>query len=201
MTDLNNDLQKFSYAIGASVAQNLQQQGIDAIDSAAIAQAFTDSFTGDLKLDAEEANQIIQSFFSKASEGKNKGNIEQGKTFLAENAKKAGVITLASGLQYQILTEGNGPKPKATDTVKTHYHGTLISGEVFDSSVQRGQPATVPVNGVIQGWVEALQLMPVGSKWKLFVPYQLAYGERGAGGSIGPCTTLIFEVELISIEK
>ncbi len=201
MIDLSNDLQKFSYAIGISVAQNLKQQGIESVDSAALAKAFTDAFSGDVQLKPQEAQQVIQEHFSKASESKNKVNIEQGKAFLAENGKKEGVVTLPSGLQYQILTEGNGPKPKATDTVKTHYHGTLISGEVFDSSVQRGQPATFPVNGVIQGWVEALQLMPVGSKWKLFVPYQLAYGERGAGGSIGPCTTLIFDVELISIEK
>jgi len=201
MIDLNNDLQKFSYAIGISVAQNLKQQGIESIEASALSKAFTDTFSGDVQLKPQEAQQVIQQFISKASESKNKVNIEQGKAFLAENSQKDGVITLPSGLQYQVLVEGNGAKPKATDTVKTHYHGTLLNGEVFDSSVQRGQPATFPVNGVIQGWVEALQLMPVGSKWKLFVPYQLAYGERGAGGKIGPCTTLVFEVELLGIEK
>ena len=198
--ELKDDLQKFSYAIGISVAQNLQQQGIEAVDAQAIAAAFSDSFSGQVKLDPQEAQQFIQKFFSKASESKHQLNIEQGKSFLEENRQKAGVVTLPSGLQYTVLKEGTGSKPKATDTVKTHYHGTLLSGEVFDSSVQRGQPATFPVNGVIQGWVEALQLMPVGSKWRLFVPYHLAYGERGAGGKIGPYCTLIFEVELLGIE-
>jgi FKBP-type peptidyl-prolyl cis-trans isomerase FklB len=199
--ELQNDLQKFSYAIGMNVATNLHQQGIEKIDPAALAKAFADTLEGNTQLKPHEAQEVIQQFFAKASEAKHAANVEQGKAFLAENSKKAGVVTLPSGLQYQILKEGNGPKPKATDTVKTHYHGTLINGEVFDSSVQRGQPATFPVNGVIQGWVEALQLMPTGSTWKLFVPYQLAYGDRGAGGKIGPCTALVFEVELIAIEN
>jgi FKBP-type peptidyl-prolyl cis-trans isomerase FklB len=120
-------------------------------------------------------------------------------TFLAENRNKEGIVETASGLQYQIIAEGDGEKPGPTDQVKCHYHGTLIDGTVFDSSVQRGEPATFPVNGVIQGWVEALQMMEVGSKWRLFVPSDLAYGERGAGGSIGPNTALIFDVELLEI--
>ena len=124
---------------------------------------------------------------------------EEGANFLAENAKKEGVISLESGLQYEILKQGSGPKPTINDNVTTHYHGTLIDGTIFDSSVDRGQPATFPVSGVIKGWTEALQLMTVGSKWRLYVPYDLAYGERGAGANIGPFTTLIFEVELISI--
>ncbi|MFT5054990.1 MAG: FKBP-type peptidyl-prolyl cis-trans isomerase FklB, partial [Oceanospirillaceae bacterium] len=123
----------------------------------------------------------------------------EGEAFLAENAKKDGITVLESGLQYRVITEGSGAKPAATDQVTTHYHGMLINGKVFDSSMDRGEPATFPVNGVITGWVEALQLMPVGSKWELFIPYNLAYGERGAGADIKPYSTLIFEVELIAI--
>ena len=125
--------------------------------------------------------------------------IDEGRKFLEENSKKEGVITLASGLQYEVITNGSGDKPKLEDNVTTHYHGTLIDGTVFDSSVDRGEPASFPVGGVIKGWTEALQLMSVGSKWKLYVPYDLAYGERGAGPQIGPYSTLIFEVELLSI--
>jgi FKBP-type peptidyl-prolyl cis-trans isomerase FklB len=125
--------------------------------------------------------------------------LEAGQRFLAENATKPGVVTRPSGLQYEILTVGNGPKPGPSDVVTTHYHGTLIDGTVFDSSVERGQPISFPVQGVIPGWVEALQLMPVGSKWRLFVPSELAYGKRGAGGAIGPNEVLVFEVELLSI--
>ena len=136
----------------------------------------------------------------KQQEKAHAGNIDKGKNFLMENAKKEGVTSLASGLQYEVITEGNGPSPGPTDKVTTHYHGTLINGTVFDSSVERGQPASFAVNGVIMGWQEALQLMKVGSKWRLFVPHTLAYGERGAGGAIGPYETLIFEVELISID-
>lgn len=127
-------------------------------------------------------------------------NLESGRAFLEENKKKENVVTLDSGLQYEILTKGTGAIPKATDSVKCHYHGTLLDGTVFDSSVQRGQPAVFGVNQVIKGWVEALQLMPVGSKWKLYIPSELAYGEQGAGGSIEPNTALIFEVELLGIE-
>lgn len=126
-------------------------------------------------------------------------NIKAGQDFLAENAKREGVVTLESGLQYEVVNEGSGAKPTAADNVKCHYHGTLLDGKVFDSSVQRGEPAVFPVNGVIAGWVEALQLMPLGSKWKLFVPSNLAYGEQGAGQDIPPHTTLIFEVELLEI--
>jgi FKBP-type peptidyl-prolyl cis-trans isomerase FklB len=133
-------------------------------------------------------------------EKKYEANIKAGKDFLEANGKKDGVITLASGLQYEVINEGNGAKPGLTSTVTTHYHGTLIDGTVFDSSVQRGTPASFPVNGVIAGWTEALQLMPLGSKWRLFVPSNLAYGAQGAGQQIGPHTTLIFEVELLDIK-
>ena len=142
------------------------------------------------------------SLFDKLNQAKGEklaANLKAGEDFLEQNKQREGVKTTPSGLQYEVLTEGTGPKPKATDNVKCHYHGTLIDGTVFDSSVQRGQPATFPLNMVIKGWTEALQLMPVGSKWTLFIPSSLGYGSRGAGGSIPPNATLIFDVELISI--
>ena len=148
----------------------------------------------------EEANQTLQEYFSKQQEEMLNKNLEIGAAFLEENSKKENVVSLPSGLQYEIITEGSGAKPKATDSVKCHYHGTLLDGTVFDSSVQRGQPAVFGVNQVIKGWVEALQLMSVGSKWKLFIPSSLAYGSQGAGNSIEPNSTLIFEVELLGIE-
>ena len=141
----------------------------------------------------------MQDYFGKLANEKQKVNVEAGQKFLDENAKRDGVVTTATGLQYEVLKEGSGDSPKETDNVTVHYHGTLIDGTVFDSSVDRGQPATFPVNGVIPGWVEALQLMNAGAKYKLFIPSNLAYGERGAGGAIGPNATLVFEVELISI--
>ena len=152
------------------------------------------------KISAVDAQKVIQNYFQKQQAKASKSVIEEGKKFLEENSKKDGIITLESGLQYQVLKSAEGPKPTINDQVTTHYHGTLLDGTVFDSSIERGQPATFPVSGVIKGWTEALQLMTVGSKWKLFVPYDLAYGERSAGPKIGPYTTLIFEVELISID-
>jgi FKBP-type peptidyl-prolyl cis-trans isomerase FklB len=151
------------------------------------------------KINNDQALMIIQNYFAKKQSAMSEEKIDEGRTFLEENGKKEGVTTLESGLQYTVITEGTGPKPKLEDNVTTHYHGTLIDGTVFDSSVDRGEPASFPVGGVIKGWTEALQLMSVGSKWKLFVPYDLAYGERGAGQQIGPYSTLIFEVELLSI--
>jgi FKBP-type peptidyl-prolyl cis-trans isomerase FklB len=201
-TNLNNEVDKLSYSLGLSIATNMKGQGFDTINIAALTKAFNDVYKGAAPLLSEQdANNTIQAFMQKAQAEKGGKNVAEGKAFLEANKSKPGVITLPSGLQYQVITEGTGPKPLATDKVTTHYHGTLIDGTVFDSSVDRGQPATFPVNGVIQGWVEALQLMPTGSKWRLFVPSNLAYGERGAGGSIGPNTTLIFDVELISIDK
>lgn len=193
---------KMSYALGISVASNIKSQGVDTVNAQLIAKAFDDIYKG-LKTDMtpEEAGMFLNQYFSELQKVKLEKNKIAGEKFLEENKKKPGVITLPSGLQYTVIKEGDGPKPLATDKVKTHYHGTLIDGTVFDSSVQRNDPAVFPVNGVISGWVEALQLMKVGSKWKLFVPSNLAYGERGAGEKIGPNTTLIFEVELLSIEK
>mgnify|MGYP003878732549 FL=1 len=198
--NLNTEMEKVSYSLGVNVAKSVKNQGLESIDSEAIAQAFTDVFEGnELKISEQESNIILQDYFGKIAKEAKSANVEAGEKFLAENAKRDGVTTTATGLQYEVLVEGSGDSPKETDQVTVHYHGTLIDGTVFDSSVERGQPATFPVNGVIAGWVEALQLMNPGAKYKLFIPSNLAYGERGAGGSIGPNATLIFEVELISI--
>jgi FKBP-type peptidyl-prolyl cis-trans isomerase FklB len=198
--NLNTEMEKVSYSLGVNVAKSVKNQGLESIDSEAIAQAFTDVFEGnELKISEQESNLILQEYFGKLAEKTQSVNVEAGQKFLAENANRDGVVTTATGLQYEVLAEGSGDSPKETDQVTVHYHGTLIDGTVFDSSVERGQPATFPVNGVIPGWVEALQLMKPGAKYKLFIPSNLAYGERGAGGAIGPDATLIFEVELISI--
>lgn len=198
--NLSNDLEKFSYALGLSISANLIQSGVKQIHPEAFNSALKDVFAGvEPQVSPEEANQILEAFMSQSQEGDAAKNLEEGLAFLAENAKKDEVTELPSGLQYEILKEGDGDLPTVNDQVKCHYHGTLIDGTVFDSSVQRGEPATFPVNGVIQGWVEALQLMSVGSKWKLYVPSELAYGNRGAGGAIGPNSALVFEVELLDI--
>jgi FKBP-type peptidyl-prolyl cis-trans isomerase FklB len=198
--NLNTEMEKVSYSLGVNVAKSVKNQGLESIDSEAIAQAFTEVFEGnELKISEQESNLILQEYFGKLAEKTQSVNVEAGQKFLAENANRDGVVTTATGLQYEVLAEGSGDSPKETDQVTVHYHGTLIDGTVFDSSVERGQPATFPVNGVIPGWVEALQLMKPGAKYKLFIPSNLAYGERGAGGAIGPDATLIFEVELISI--
>ena len=179
---------------------NLAEQGFKEIDTTALAQGLQHHFEkSDLLMNPQEIQQTLQSAFQGAQDSMKAEAGKEGEEFLAENAKREEVIVLESGLQYRVITEGTGPKPAATDQVTTHYHGTLINGKVFDSSVERGQPATFPVNGVIQGWIEALQLMPVGSKWELFIPYNLAYGEGGAGGDIKPYSALIFEVELLAI--
>lgn len=195
-----DELEKFSYALGLSISSNLIQSGVKTIEPASFMLALEDIFTGkEPKLAPEQANKILQDFMEKQQNGQGKENLEEGLKFLAENREKEGVVETASGLQYKVLEDGDGEKPSPSDQVKCHYHGTLIDGTVFDSSVQRGEPATFPVNGVIQGWVEALQMMSTGSKWRLFVPSDLAYGERGAGGAIGPNSTLIFDVELLEI--
>lgn len=193
-------MDKVSYAIGMNIAANLKQSGVDKLDAESLAQGLKAIIEGTKPaIEGSEASEILNKFFSELEEQRIAKNIEEGRTFLAENAKKDGVIALPSGLQYQVIKDGTGNIPTASDTVKCHYHGTLINGKVFDSSVQRGEPATFPVSGVIKGWVEALQLMSVGSKWKLFIPSDLAYGARGAGEDIAPHTALIFEVELLDI--
>ncbi|HEX5001883.1 MAG TPA: FKBP-type peptidyl-prolyl cis-trans isomerase [Bacteroidia bacterium] len=195
-------LDSASYGIGTSIGRNMKKDGLDSVNVDLVAKGLRDILENKTEmLNAEQCQTAIQTYFQGIQDKKSSANVEAGKKFLEENAKKPGVVTLPSGLQYQIITEGTGPKPGLEDKVTTNYHGTLINGKVFDSSVERGQPVSFAVNGVIPGWTEALQLMPVGSKWKLFIPSNLAYGERGAGGDIGPNETLIFEVELISIDK
>ena len=199
---MNKQSDTVSYALGVSIGNNLKKNGFDSIDVSILAAAMQEVYNkGTLKIKAEEADGIIQGYMQGVQKAKGAANIEKGRKFLEENGKKPGVITLPSGLQYQVITTGTGPKPALTDKVKMHYHGTLIDGTVFDSSVEKGQPITYPVNQFIPGCTEALQMMNVGSKWKLFVPGNLAYGERGQGDKIGPNATLIFEMELISIEK
>lgn len=198
---LESKLDKASYSLGINIAASMQQQGITEINADAFVQGIKDFFEGnELKIGADQAGQIIQEFMQERQQEKFQKNIEAGNAFLAKNKLRPEVTTLASGLQYEVLTEGSGASPLATDTVTTHYHGTLIDGTVFDSSVQRGEPATFPVNGVIQGWVEALQLMKPGAKWRLYVPQNLAYGANPhPGGPIEPYTTLVFDVELIAV--
>ena len=198
---LETEMEKVSYSLGVSVANSVKAQGLQSIDAKAVGKAFEDVFEGkELVISEEEANVILQEYFQKLANKALEENQAAGREFLIENAKRDGVVTTASGLQYEVLAQGSGASPKATDEVTVHYHGTLTDGRVFDSSVDRGQPATFPVNGVIPGWIEALQLMNVGSKYKLYIPSDLAYGERGAGQMIGPNSTLIFEVELISFK-
>lgn len=198
---LKTELEKVSYCFGVNIAQNMKQQGMNNISASLLAKGLDDYLTGKkLEINEEEIPAILQEFFKKLQEAQFEGNVAAGKAFLAENAKREGVITLKSGLQYEVIKEGTGIKPKATDKVTTHYHGTLIDGTVFDSSINRGEPATFPVNGVIKGWVEGLQLMPMGSKWRLYVPEDLAYGANPhPGGPIEPYSTLIFDIELIAI--
>ncbi len=198
-------MDKTSYAVGLSFGQHLAQSKIKGLDYQSFAKGVEAMCEGKQpEIDLKEAQELLNNFFAKLEE-EAKAQFAQvreaGEKFLEENAKRANVITLPSGLQYEIITEAIGQTPVATDKVKVHYHGTLIDGTVFDSSVRRGEPATFGVTQVIQGWVEALQLMPVGSKWKLYIPYNLAYGEHGAGQMIAPFSALIFEVELLEIVK
>lgn len=192
--------EKVGYALGLNIARNLQDQGFEGFDYASFTTALEDHYgKKELKMNVQEVNETLQSAMAKIQAEKHGPVLEEGKKFLEENAKRDEVNVTESGLQYRVMTEGNGKSPSPTDQVTTHYHGKLIDGTVFDSSVNRGTPATFPVNGVIQGWQEALPMMKEGDKWELFIPYNLAYGENGAGGSIPPFATLIFEVELISI--
>jgi FKBP-type peptidyl-prolyl cis-trans isomerase FklB len=193
-------MDKFSYAIGLGIGQNLLSMGAQGINVEDFAQAIADVLNrNELAMSHNEAREIVNKYFMELEEKMNAENIEKGKAFLAENAKKEGIVTLPSGLQYEVITEGNGKKPSATDRVKCHYEGTLIDGTLFDSSIKRGQPAVFGVNQVIRGWVEALQLMSEGSKWRLFIPSELGYGAQQAGEMIPPHSTLIFEVELIEV--
>lgn len=193
-------MDKFSYAIGLGIGQNLLGMGAKGIEVNDFAQAIKDVLEGNqTAISHQEAREIVNKYFEELEQKMNAASIEQGKAFLTENAKRANIVTLPSGLQYEVIKEGNGKLAKATDQVKCHYEGTLIDGTLFDSSVKRGQPAVFGVNQVIPGWVEALQLMPEGSKWKLYIPSELAYGAQGAGEMIPPHSTLVFEVELLEV--
>ncbi|QZE14604.1 FKBP-type peptidyl-prolyl cis-trans isomerase [Halosquirtibacter laminarini] len=193
-------IEKLSYALGLSMASNIIGAGIKEVDSEKVLEALNDALNGaELKLGAEEANATIQSFLNEKHAEAASESLVEGESFLAENATKEGVIVMDCGIQYITLQEGNGAKPTLEQQVKCHYHGTLLDGSVFDSSVERNDPATFPLNAVIQGWQIALQEMQVGEKRRLFIPSNLAYGEQGAGGAIGPNQTLIFEVELLDI--
>jgi FKBP-type peptidyl-prolyl cis-trans isomerase FklB len=204
---LKTQKEKASYAVGMDFGTRLRKQSID-IDPGILARGLRDSFSNGKTLLTEDEERAaltqlqtdVRKKQQELAQQLGETNKKQGAEFLEANKTKDGVITLPSGLQYKIIQEGTGPKPLPTDTVVCNYRGTLLDNTEFDSSYKRGQPATFPVTGVIKGWTEVLQLMPVGSKWQLFVPAELAYGERGAGGQIGPNATLIFEVELLSIQ-
>jgi len=202
---LTTNIDSTSYALGVVIG-DMDKQRIDMTPGASdlntdiLVSAFEEKLKGEEgQISVEDARQIIQDYFMKAESAKSEANAKAGEDFLAANKEKSGITTTESGLQYEVITEGTGAKPTAEQTVKCHYTGTTIDGKVFDSSVERGEPAEFPVSGVIPGWTEALQLMPVGSKWKLYIPSALAYGDRGAGQDIGPNSALIFEVELLEI--
>ena len=193
-------MDKVSYALGIGIGRQLAQMGATDINTDDFGQAIKDAISGQLQLDEQEAQMIVQDFFQRKSEEQAKNAKAEGENFLAENGKKEGVVVLPSGLQYQVLREGNGNKPSATDQVECHYEGTLINGQVFDSSYKRGQTATFGLNQVIKGWTEGLQLMQEGAKYRFFIPYHLAYGAQGAGQNIPPYATLIFDVELVKVK-
>jgi len=198
--NLEDSQEKLGYALGVSYAKSLKQGGLDSISKKAFIMAMNDVKNGtDQLLTDQECQAAIQDELKRLDEIKNAPLLAAGKKYLEENAKKSGVTVTESGLQYEVITEGSGPKPTTTDRVQVHYHGTLLDGTVFDSSVDRGEPTAFGVTQVIRGWTEALQLMPVGSKWKLTIPQDLAYGPQ-ARGKITPYSTLIFEVELLGIE-
>lgn len=193
-------MDKFSYAIGLGIGQNLLSMGAQNINVEDFAQAIKDILNrNETAISHAEAREIVNKYFEEMEAVMSAANIEKGQAFLEENKKNPNIKTLPSGLQYEVLKEGNGQKPKATDKVKCDYEGTLIDGTLFDSSIQRGQPAVFGVNQVIPGWVEALQLMTEGSKWRLYIPAELGYGAQGAGELIPPHSTLIFDVELIQV--
>lgn len=193
-------MDKFSYGLGMGIGQNLLSMGVKEMSIEDFVKGIKDILSGNnTEMTHAEAQKVVNEHFRKLSEEAYAVNKAAGEKFLAENAKKQGVVTLPSGLQYEVIKEGNGKKPSATDRVQCHYEGTLIDGTVFDSSIKRGEPAVFGVNQVIRGWVEALQLMKEGAKWRLYIPYNMAYGENGAGEMIPPYSALIFDVELIKV--
>lgn len=195
-------MEKLGYALGMVIGHNLKGMGVKGLDAAQFGQAASAVIEGSATtLTDAEAQQLVSDFVQRQQAEAGKAVREDGERFLAENAKKEGVTVLPSGLQYMVLKEGEGKKPKATDKVKCHYEGTLPNGTVFDSSYRRGEPAVFPLNGVIAGWTEGVQLMAEGAKYRFFIPYHLAYGERGAGQSIPPYAALVFDVELIEVVR
>lgn len=195
-------MDKVSYALGLSLGNNLLSSGVNDLNIEKLVKGIKDVLEQNKpEISYQEAQTVINDYFQQLQSSIGEEALKEGQAFLTENGKRESVVTLPSGLQYEIINKGSGAIPLASDKVKVHYHGTLISGQVFDSSVRRGEPAVFGVTQVIKGWVEALQLMPIGSKWKLFIPSNLAYGTQGAGQSIGPNTTLVFEVELLDIVK
>jgi len=198
--NMEDETQRLSYAIGVQFGEQVKE-GIELADINSVIRGFNDGMSGEVLLNKTEAEQVINDFFMKKQQEEMAASIEEGNKFLSEIATKEGIITTESGLMYEVVTEGTGAKPTAEQTVKVHYHGTLKNGEVFDSSIERGEPIEFPVGGVIPGWKEALQLMSVGSTYKLYIPSELAYGPRGAGGKIGPNEPLVFEVQLLDIVK
>ncbi|SRR6056297_1471216 len=197
----NDTMKDISSSLGLLIGNNMKSQGFENLDPDAFAKSMKEAL-GRKVTDEEltQANEVINAYMQSKQSSKHESNKKAGEEFLAKNKQRAEVKVTESGLQYEVLEAGDGPIPGPDDKVKVHYHGTLINGEVFDSSVDRGEPISFPVTGVIQGWQEALQMMPVGSKWKLYIPYDIAYGSRGAGNSIKPFSTLIFEVSLLEIE-
>jgi len=199
--NMENELHNFSYAMGVSIGSDLKDSGADSLSYHAFTLGLEDIMKGNEKISAVDANKQVRETMNRLEEARNSKLKEAGKAFLIKNSERTEVVTTASGLQYEILTPAEGVIPKKTDKVKVHYSGSLIDGTEFDSSVERGEPIVFGVTEVIKGWTEALQMMSVGSKWKLYIPYELAYGERGAGsGVIPPFATLIFEVEVLGIE-
>lgn len=197
--NMENELHNFSYAMGVSIGSDLKDSGADSLSYAAFALGLEDIMKGDEKINAKVANEQVKETLDQLEKVKNDRLKEESNAFMAKNGARPKVVTTESGLQYQILTQAEGIMPKETDSVKVHYAGTLIDGTEFDSSIARDEPYILSLNRVIKGWTEALKLMPVGSKWKLYIPYDLAYGERGAGGVIPPFAALIFELELLEI--
>ena len=204
MSDLFKTVEtQASYGIGFQMGQQLQSNPFEGLDLDSVAAGLKDAFTGQAP---QVDNDTLRNAFGEihqrmqaAKAEQHKAAIAEGETFLADNAKRDGIQVTESGLQYEVIAAGDGEIPTASSTVRTHYHGTLIDGSVFDSSYDRGQPAEFPVGGVIKGWTEALQMMPVGSKWRLYIPHHLAYGEQGAGGAIAPYSTLVFDIELLDV--
>jgi len=193
-------MDKLSYSLGVNISAGLRQQGFEISDYESFTQGLKDAFDSKIKIESAELNDILNKEYERVQSKSFEKVITKNEEYLSENAKRDGVVVLESGLQYEVINKGDGAIPKLSDTVTTHYHGTLPDGKVFDSSVDRGQPASFPVSGVIKGWTEALQLMNIGSKYKLFVPSDLAYGAQGAGNDIGPHQALVFEVELLEIK-